>query len=102
MYKDLYKRANDSIPTDDAKRRVMSRIERPAITKVGPRKRVTEIALLAACMVFTFAAVGIYNNFEKEQGDKILRISTPQTTQVLDDEPDILGTGAKNVLTEPV
>ncbi len=101
MYKDLYKKANDSIPTDDVKRRVMSRLEKPVITKVSPRKRVTEIALLAACMVFTFAAVGVYNNFEKEQDDKILRINTPQMTHVSEEEPDISEAGAMAVLTEP-
>lgn len=87
LYKDLYKKANNNIPTDDAKMRVMARIEKPVAVRVKPRRKVAEFAALAACLVFTFAALGIYNNFEKEQNDKILRMNIPETARVLEEAP---------------
>ncbi len=66
LYKDLYKRANDSIVTDDAKMRVMARLQKAEKRSV-PVRRVSQFAALAACLVLTVAALNIYNNFEKEQ-----------------------------------
>ncbi len=67
MYKDLYKRANDSIPTDDAKKRVMLRLAKAEKRNGIPAVRIGQFAALAACLVFTVAALNIYNDFEKEQ-----------------------------------
>lgn len=66
MYKDLYKRANDSIETSDAKMRVMARLQKAEKRSV-PVKRVSQLAALAACLLVTVAALNIYNDFEKEQ-----------------------------------
>lgn len=77
MFKDMYKRANDSLPIDGAKARVMARLEKPAV--VRPYKnRVLEIAALAACLVFTFAAVSIYRDFENNNIEQNV-IITPDT-----------------------
>lgn len=73
MYKDLYKKANDSIPTDDVKMRVMKRIEKPARSRNV--RRFAEISALAACLAVTVSVVGIYNNFEKEQNNNVLKIA---------------------------
>lgn len=66
LYKDLYKRANDSIETSDAKMRVMARVQK-AEKRIVPVKRVSQFAALAACLLITVAALNIYNNFEKGQ-----------------------------------
>ena len=80
MCKDMYKRANDSLPIDGAKARVMARLEKPAVVK--PYKRALEAVALAACLVFTFAAVSIYRDFENNNIEQnvIIKPDTPTNT----------------------
>ncbi len=66
LFKDMYKKANDSILADSARLRVMARIENPPHAR--PYERVVKYAALAACLVFTFAAVSVYRSFEKSKG----------------------------------
>lgn len=60
MFKELYKGANDKIPTDDAKSRVMEKINRP--NNVKKNYSYAKVAALAACFIITVGAVGIYEN----------------------------------------
>lgn len=80
LFKDLYKKANDSIPAEDAYANVMQRIERSsANTK---HRRIGEIAALAACLIFTFATVSIYERQqEKLPAEEVQLIDTVDTAE---------------------
>lgn len=57
MFKDLYKKANDRIPTEDAYLRVMEKVNaKPKTIKYSYGK----IAALAACFILTVSLVSIY------------------------------------------
>ena len=57
MFKDLYKKANDAIPTEDAYLRVMEKVNaKPTKTKYSYGK----IAALAACFILTISLVTVY------------------------------------------
>lgn len=59
MFKDLYKSANDKIPTGDAYLRVMEKVNaKPEKSKYPYMK----VAALAACFVLTVAMVSVYEN----------------------------------------
>ncbi len=59
MFKDLYKKANDKIPTEDAYLRVMEKVNAaPQKTKYSYGK----IAALAACFILTVSLVSVYEN----------------------------------------
>ena len=57
MFKDLYKNANDKIPTQDAYLRVMERVNSESRKTKYPYMKV---AALAACFVLTVAMVSVY------------------------------------------
>ncbi len=63
LFKDMYKRANDAISTDEAYNRIMLKLEKPPVNT--KRRRAAEIAALAACFIFTFAAVNVYNRYKE-------------------------------------
>ncbi len=57
MFKDLYKKANDAIPTEDAYLRVMEKVNaKPQKTKYPYGK----IAALAACFILTVSLISVY------------------------------------------
>lgn len=66
MFEELYKRANAKIPTEDAKARVVKKIN----TQNTAKKRINGVikgAALAACLVLTIAMVGVYQNRPQSQ-----------------------------------
>ena len=95
MFKDMYRKANDSIPADNARLRVMARIENPRVVK--PYEKVVRCAALAACLVFTFTAVSIYQSFEKSKQTEDLtpipRLETGKDVQeTVNDVPEAIST----------
>jgi len=59
LFKDLYKKANDRIPTEDAYLRVMEKVNaKPKTIKYSYGK----IAALAACFILTISLVSVYEN----------------------------------------
>lgn len=57
MFKDLYKKANDRIPTEDAYLRVMEKVNaKPKTIKYSYGK----IAALAACFILTVSLISVY------------------------------------------
>ena len=60
MFSDLYKKANDKIPTEDTYLRVMEKVNaKSKKTKYS----YTKIALLAACFLLTVSMISVYDNF---------------------------------------
>lgn len=86
MFKEAYKRANDSIPTQDAKKRVMDNLKNPPAAK-SPYRKITEAAALAACLVFTFAAVSAYNRFESGRKKDIIWQYTAENVNSVNTNP---------------
>lgn len=87
MFKDLYKNANDKIPTDDAYLRVMESVN----TKSRKTKySYAKIVALAACFLLTVSMISVYENFapkEEVPFQVIQPENLPVKTQV-----EILGT----------
>lgn len=64
MFKDLYKNANDKIPTDDAYLRVMEKVNaKSRKTKYNYAK----VVALAACFLLTISMISVYENFTPKQ-----------------------------------
>ena len=59
MFKDVYKRANDSIDTQDAYKRLMEKIESPVKRKNPNRHAYKAAAAMAACLVIA-VSTGVY------------------------------------------
>lgn len=59
MFKDLYKNANDKIPTEDAYLRVMERVAGESKKSKYPY---IKVAALAACFILTVAMVSVYES----------------------------------------
>ena len=64
MFKDLYKKANDKIPTEDAYLRVMENINTKA---QKPKYSYIKVAALAACFLLTFSMISLYENFAPKE-----------------------------------
>ncbi len=74
MFKDLYKKANDKIPTDDAYLRVMEKVNaKSRKTKYNYAK----IAALAACFLLTVSMISVYENFAPKE-DVPFEVITPE------------------------
>ena len=64
MFKDLYKNANDKIPTEDAYLRVMESVN----TKSRKTKySYAKIVALAACFLLTVSMISVYENFAPKE-----------------------------------
>ena len=64
MFKDLYKKANDKIPTQDAYLRVMEKVD----SKHRKNKyNYAKFALLAACFLLTVSMISVYENFAPKE-----------------------------------
>ena len=64
MFKDLYKNANDKIPTEDAYLRVMESVK----TKSRKTKySYAKIVALAACFLLTVSMISVYENFAPKE-----------------------------------
>ena len=75
MFKDLYKKANDKIPTEDAYLRVMDKVEaKSKKTKYSYAK----VALLAACFLLTVSMISVYENFAPKE-EVPFEVLTPET-----------------------
>lgn len=66
MFKDLYKQANDKIDTESPKSRVMARLAKKSPAPARKSYKAAKVAALAACLVITIAAAGIYENVQKK------------------------------------
>ena len=75
MFKDVYKKAVDQIPTEDAYLRVMEKVNsQPQKTKYSYAK----VVALAACFLLTVSMISVYENFApKEPTPSQLPIPTP-------------------------
>lgn len=74
MFKDLYKHANDKIPTDDAYLRVMENIN----TKSRKTKyNYARIVALAACFLLTVSMISVYETFAPKE-EVPFEIITPE------------------------
>lgn len=88
MFKDLYKNANDKIPTEDAYLRVMESVNtKSRKTKYSYGK----IAALAACFVLTVSMISVYENFAPKE-EEPFTVITPEnlpanTPQVAEESP---------------
>ncbi len=91
MFKDIYKRANDAIPTGAAYTRVMNRLEEPKPRRTWG-KSFARAAALAACLVFTFSVVSIYESRVKAPDDFVI-INAP-------DEPEITPEATQSTQTD--
>lgn len=73
MFKDLYKNANDKIPTEDAYLRVMESVN----TKSKKTKySYAKIVALAACFLLTVSMVSVYENFAPKEETPV--VITPE------------------------
>lgn len=74
MFKELYKKANDKIPTEDAYLRVMEKVNaKPQKNKYNYAK----IAALAACFLLTVSMISVYENFAPKE-DVPFEVLTPE------------------------
>ena len=74
MFKDLYKNANDKIPTEDAYLRVMETVN----TKSRKTKySYVKFAALAACFLLTVSMISVYENFAPKE-EVPFEIITPE------------------------
>lgn len=74
MFKDLYKNANDKIPTDDAYLRVMEKVSaKSQKTKYSYAK----VVALAACFLLTVSMISVYENFAPRE-EVPFEVITPQ------------------------
>lgn len=88
MFSDLYKKANDKIPTDDAYLRVMDSVN----AKSGKNKYgFAKFALLAACFILTVSMISVYENFMPAE-EVPFEVITPDT---LETDAPILATQKK-------
>lgn len=92
MFKDLYKKANDKIPTEDAYLRVMEKVNaKPKTIKYSYGK----IAALAACFILTISLVSVYEKaapkreeqFSPVTQENIPAPNTNPTTEPQETEP---------------
>lgn len=86
MFKDIYKRANDSIPTGTAYTRVMNRLEQPKPHREWG-KSFARAAALAACLIFTFSVVSIYETRVKAPKDIVIGSSENEPEKMAESTP---------------
>ncbi len=87
MFKDIYKRANDSIPTGTAYTRVMNRLEEPKPHQAWG-KSFARAAALAACLIFTFSVVSIYETRVKAPMDVVISDSSTEPEKMAESTPN--------------
>lgn len=91
MFKDLYKNANDKIPTDDAYRRVMERVSQESPkTKYSYKK----VAMLAACFVLTISMISVYENYTSKIEKEFEVIPKPTRVATTTPEQDVTPSAA--------
>lgn len=91
MFKDLYKNANDKIPTEDAYLRVMETVNNKSRkTKYSYAK----IVALAACFLLTVSMVSVYENFAPKE-EVPFEVITPKI------EPKAVETTPEPISPEP-
>ncbi|MBQ7975172.1 MAG: hypothetical protein IJ300_05755 [Clostridia bacterium] len=64
MFKDLYKNANDKIPTEEAYLRVMEQVN---AKKQKTKYSYAKIVALAACFLLTVSMISVYENFAPKE-----------------------------------
>ncbi len=106
MFKDLYKNANDKIPTEDAYLRVMESVN----TKSRKTKySYAKIAALAACFLLTVSMISVYEHFAPKEEvpfeiitPENLPATTPTATQKPVNQPRVISvTDTQAHLSEP-
>ena len=113
MFKDLYKKANDKIPTEDAYLHVMEKVNaKPQKTKYPYGK----IAALAACFILTVSLISVYEKAAPEKEEfgpvTIENLPTPsaelggtqvaQNTVKPNEQGGATGEGTPSTVAEPV
>ncbi len=101
MYEDLYKSANDKIPTKNAKERVMAKLDTPQ--KVNYKASLTRIAAIAACFVFAFSMVSLYNySKNKKQSPLVVTEHTIMPRMIQEENQGTQKSKSKDILQKPI
>ena len=100
MFKDLYKSANDKIPTEDAYLRVMKKVSKES-TKT--KYNYTKVAMLAACFILTVSMISVYDKIS-EKTEEPFEIITSHTIPSPEIEPakEITMPAPPDITLEPV
>lgn len=100
MFKDLYKSANDKIPTEDAYLRVMKKVSKESSKT---KYNYTKVAMLAACLVLTVSMISVYDKFSEktEEPFEIITSHTIPSTEI-ESAKETTMPAAPDIIAEPV